>query len=93
MAGLGANIFQLIYGTHIFSGSNPDLHNMELHATYKDVNPVFSGSNPDLHNMGGLATYKDVDPDSIIKTEKWGYVPANQVIIVFDNDVGKSEAK
>lgn len=93
VAGLGANIFQLINGTHIFSGSNPDLHNMEGHATYKDVNPVFSGSNPDLHNMGGLATYKDVDPDSIIKTEKWGYVPANQVIIVFDNDVGKSEAK
>ena len=93
VAGLGANIFQLINGTHIFSGSNPNLHNMGGLATYKDVDPVFSGNNPDLHNMGGLATYKDVDPDSIIKTEKWGYVPANQVIIVFYDDVDKAAAK
>ena len=27
VAGLGANIFQFINGTHILSGSNPDLHN------------------------------------------------------------------
>ncbi len=70
VAGLGANIFQFIHGTHILSGSN-------------------SG----LHNTGGLATYKDVNPDSIIKTERWGYVPANQVIIVFYDDVDKAAAK
>jgi hypothetical protein len=70
VAGLGANIFQFINGTHILSGSNSS-----------------------LHNTGGLATYKDVNPDSIIKTEKWGYVPANQVIIVFYDDVDKTAAK
>lgn len=40
-----------------------------------------------------LATYKDPATDSIIKTVKWGYVPANQVIIVFHDDVNKAAAK
>lgn len=41
----------------------------------------------------GPATYKDVNPDSIIDTEKWGYVPANQVIVVFKDDADKDAAK
>ncbi len=41
----------------------------------------------------GIATYKDPDPSSIIATEKWGDVPANQVIIVFRDDVDKSAAE
>lgn len=70
VAGLGFNVFQLINGTHILSGSNPG-----------------------PQNTGGLATYKDPDPASIIKTDKWGYVPANQIIIVFNDDVDKVAAK
>jgi len=41
----------------------------------------------------GIATYKDPDPNSIIATEKWGDVPANQVIIVFQDDIDKSAAE
>jgi len=44
------------------------------------------------HTEGG-STYKDPDPASIIHTEKWGYVPANQIIIVFHDDVNKAAAK
>ncbi len=34
-----------------------------------------------------------MDPDSVIETEKWGYVPANQIIVVFKDDVDKAAAK
>lgn len=48
---------------------------------------------PSLQHTGGLSTYKDPDPASIIDTEQWGYVPANQIIIVFYDDVDKAAAK
>lgn len=41
----------------------------------------------------GLATYKDVDPEYIVNTQKWGYVPANQVIIIFYDEVNKAAAQ
>jgi hypothetical protein len=41
----------------------------------------------------GLVTYKDVDPEYIVNTQKWGYVPANQVIIIFYDDVDKAAAQ
>jgi len=56
---------------------------------------ILSGSLsiPGLQHKGGLSTYKDPDPASIIETEQWGYVPANQIIIVFYDDVNKAAAK
>lgn len=56
---------------------------------------ILSGSLsiPGLQHKGGLSTYKDPDHASIIETEQWGYVPANQIIIVFYDDVNKAAAK
>ncbi|MDD4324277.1 MAG: S8 family serine peptidase, partial [Eubacteriales bacterium] len=54
---------------------------------------IFSGSIPGLQKTGGVASHKDPDPASIIKTEKWGYVPANQIIIVFHDEVDRASAK
>ncbi len=56
---------------------------------------ILSGSLsiPSLQHTGGLSTYKDPDPASIIHTEQWGYVPVNQIIIVFYDDVDKAAAK
>lgn len=56
---------------------------------------ILSGrlSIPSLQRTGGLSTYKEPDPASIIHTEQWGDVPANQVIIVFYDDVDKAAAK
>ena len=59
----------------------------------KDLPSSSSDTNFNNTVTEGLATYKDPDIDSIVKTEKWGYVPANQVIIVFYDGVDKAAAK
>lgn len=41
----------------------------------------------------GKAEFKDPEPSSLIQSEKWGYVPANQINIVFHDDVGRAAAK
>ncbi len=38
-------------------------------------------------------TYKDPDASDIIQTEAWGTAPANQLLLVFEDQVGKAEAK
>ncbi|MGI6499183.1 MAG: S8 family serine peptidase [Oscillospiraceae bacterium] len=50
---------------------------------------LFSGGSA----QKGLATYQEVNPASVIKTEKWGYVPTDQVIVVFKDDVDKGTAQ
>ncbi len=39
------------------------------------------------------ATYKETSPESVVQTEKWGAVPANQVIVVFYDEVDKATAR
>ena len=49
------------------------------------------------HIFGGkpakLSGYKDPDTSLVIQTEKWGRTPANQLLLVFEDHVGKAEAK
>lgn len=40
-----------------------------------------------------ISYYKTPDASLISDTDEWGAVPLNQLIIVFDDDVGKSEVK
>lgn len=40
-----------------------------------------------------ISYYKTPDASLVGDTDEWGAVPLNQLIIVFDDDVGKSEAK
>ncbi len=40
-----------------------------------------------------LSNYKTPDASLVVETAEWGAVPLNQLIIVFEDDVGKSEAK
>jgi len=40
-----------------------------------------------------ISYYKTPDASLISDTDEWGAVPLNQLIIVFDDDIGKSEAK
>ena len=48
---------------------------------------ILSGSSSKLSN------YKAPDTSLVSETEGWGVVPLNQLIIVFNDDVGKGEAK
>lgn len=40
-----------------------------------------------------ISYYKTPDASLVGDTDEWGAVPLNQLIIVFDDDIGKSEAK
>ncbi len=40
----------------------------------------------------GESTFKEPDAVSIVDTEKWGNVPVNQIVVVFEDDIDKLEA-
>ena len=48
---------------------------------------IFSNGSPKLSN------YKTPDASVVVETDEWGTVPLNQLIIVFEDSVGKNEAK
>lgn len=40
-----------------------------------------------------ILTYKDTDPGSLVDSKEWGKVPINQLILVFNDEVGKAQAE
>ncbi len=40
-----------------------------------------------------VATYKDPEPESVFYSEVYGYIPVNQLIVVFEDSVDKAAAK
>lgn len=62
---------------------------------FKSIISAFKsdGVNTKIEKDLGEAYYKEPETEFVVKTETWGYIPANQVIIVLDEKLKKNKVK